>query len=1476
MRPSTAVNAKSTSSERYSSAHPRIVLPNSPFAKYFYERWPRLYLASQYALYFMPRQPFEALDILNGFNAPIRARDTTRIQRLNMVVAKMKRLRQWNKPNRLLLDPIQEKPESADGKIARPNLVKINNYDIPNEYPSRKSISHPDIRDYSEKFNRSYPSVWNGHPWAPHTCDWLLEEAKFRDWEKCKTGRILFIVAGPGRGKTILAEFIKDHLERLEGSGNSIIVNFSFYQPSWIHKPEILLYHAIHHIKEKFPEEFARIYATVKSREGGKAEYLWALELLKKLRQSTGFQLHYIVDAVDEYWNNAQGNQKKDIEKFLTQFCGLCDDEDSPDAGIVKILFTSRDFLFLPNLQRRSSSSLVLNLTDSDLHKPVERFINTHAGEIFSHMRFSDDQIQNLLTLLIKRSDTSTESVFLYAYLVIEETRKVGSKKNAFQAVQEVIQHYRSSSFNKLYEQELLRLVKNRPKNNISSTIAESLKILYFAETALTLNQLKHFLALRGLRGRSDGSLWDSVSDSSTLKSNLQQWCGVLITIQGDDVRLSHHTVREYLGSLQKKRLALFSCHDLQAGIQMMATLCIHFLTVLRDLIPVISEETGALDHQQEERLLALWETSFFTVMNWDAYVGALRNIKKLWPLLSKFLEPHSSAYELMLSLRWIFQKVDNSEDSLVQHQCFQPAGTFLAENGMVNVLKMVRFVKNSPGIPAKSSSRGPLSNKVLRFLQQNDYKQRLKIQIDQADEFGNTMLHYAAANGSVELLRILLKKQADGSVYNKEGATPFRQAVASGSNECVRALIDANQAAKEEPSTKAISTLQFLAGLDWVDTMNWALKHGWQVEDDMGLNYWPPLYVAALFGSFEMVSCLLCHGADPGRPTRIYQDTPVHAAVESGKLDILELLLGDKPSLRANSQNDDGDTPIYRAALKGNRELFELLHSHQQGAKRTPSGLLPVHAAAIGGSLGILEYLSRSKEDLFAQDHRGCTILHHAAANGHLQIVEFCIRVLEMDVNLGAISAKSENYGSSDNGNHSVTPLVCATESGKREVVEFLLNEGASLPPRFPKGHTLLHSAANSGDVDIFEKCLQRFNLDPMATNSSGVTPLHTASSCGHTDIIRYIYSICGERKGFDIDQPDDRGSTCLHYAILSSNLDAVNLLIELGADPMKVSKSGTSCLTLATAQKNNALFDRILELDSRVNHLENDLSTPIHYAGFSGNAHAIRRLCEHGADPNQEDNVLFTPLEYILSFGHTEAFDTLISAKASIFHRDCTGVGILDRVNSSSPLWLKLKEVLPLQRLVPPLEAEQKIRHIIYYIQELLRFRQEQVLVNKNPSIGLVDIAGLLLNLDSQSLEVESDVRILIEALLTRMMDGRTSSEMPCRCCESDSWYGSAYICRTCWHLRLLCEKCYCRRLRGMSIKGCLPEHDYIVVGDEFWRSLPPDKVNKEGESFEEWFRAFERRYNESPVERQDLPSTSGIEEVMEVVRDFLTQAY
>ena len=100
---------------------------------------------------------------------------------------------------------------------------------------------------------------------------------------------------------------------------------------------------------------------------------------------------------------------------------------------------------------------------------------------------------------------------------------------------------------------------------------------------------------------------------------------------------------------------------------------------------------------------------------------------------------------------------------------------------------------------------------------------------------------------------------------------------------------------------------------------------------------------------------------------------------------------------------------------------------------------------------------------------------------------------------------------------------------------------------------------------------------LPPMPVGGPGVYPIHAASGVGYGEgyaanihrvvpdgwlpAVRYLV----EELGADVDARDDRGYTALHHAAARGDDELILYLVEKGADPMAIARSGQTTVDMA-----------------------------------------------------------------------------------------------------------------------------------------------------------------------------------------------------------------------------------------------------------------------------------------------------------------------
>ncbi|XP_074123272.1 ankyrin repeat and sterile alpha motif domain-containing protein 1B isoform X16 [Sminthopsis crassicaudata] len=248
-------------------------------------------------------------------------------------------------------------------------------------------------------------------------------------------------------------------------------------------------------------------------------------------------------------------------------------------------------------------------------------------------------------------------------------------------------------------------------------------------------------------------------------------------------------------------------------------------------------------------------------------------------------------------------------------------------------------------------------------------------------------------------------------------------------------------------------------------------------------------------------------------------------------------------------------DQELLEAARTGNVALVEkLLSGRKGGILGSGSGALP---------LSSLLSIWRGP-NVNCTDSSGYTALHHAALNGHKDIV---LKLLQYEastnvadnkgyfpIHLAAWKGDVEivkiliHHGPShsrvnEQNNENETALHCAAQYGHSEVVAVLLEELTDPTIRNSKLETPLDLAALYGRLRVVKMIISAHpNL--MSCNTRKHTPLHLAARNGHKAVVQVLLEA-----GMDVSCQTEKGSA-LHEAALFGKVDVVRLLLETGID--------------------------------------------------------------------------------------------------------------------------------------------------------------------------------------------------------------------------------------------------------------------------------------------------------------------------------------
>lgn len=279
----------------------------------------------------------------------------------------------------------------------------------------------------------------------------------------------------------------------------------------------------------------------------------------------------------------------------------------------------------------------------------------------------------------------------------------------------------------------------------------------------------------------------------------------------------------------------------------------------------------------------------------------------------------------------------------------------------------------------------------------------------------------------------------------------------------------------------------------------------------------------------------------------KIIDDCPsiLSLAAFFGSADIVDYLLGLGAEVRV--MNFRRVSTVFFAAAGGNLTIYKKICSIDDSVIDIDR-ITPCMYAAKMGKVDIVKYIwSRNKNIIEMKDYKGMHAIHHAAQNGHVNVVDFLL-------------SQGVKISETDNGGY--TPLIFAAESGSVELIKYLIEHKAKVNEKANDGMTALCIASRNGFLSIVKILID--NGAPFI-NKGKTSPLIEASGSGHLDIVKFLVE-----KGARVNSKSDDGVFPLMAAAMRNRLAIFKYLLAHGAKIVKVNNE-TNILDVAC--ENNCL---------------------------------------------------------------------------------------------------------------------------------------------------------------------------------------------------------------------------------------------------------------------------------------------------------------
>ncbi|KAL7943334.1 ankyrin repeat-containing domain protein [Trichoderma barbatum] len=615
-------------------------------------------------------------------------------------------------------------------------------------------------------------------------------------------------------------------------------------------------------------------------------------------------------------------------------------------------------------------------------------------------------------------------------------------------------------------------------------------------------------------------------TDNVPMAEHIIQACASLVIIEGDTIELVHYTAQEYFERPNNKWM--------QKAQMNITNTCIAYLSLstFRDESCISQED---FHRRVEHNPFYSYSAEYWVYHTNEALAQGLEVSSVL-----KFLE-----YGLIRGSWYQDLLYGYSQNSFrpkfvpMQLTALHVAALF----GLHDVAAKLLEQGYSPNVK-DSLSRMPIwwagwsgSDRVVQILLDG------ATDIETRDlEYGSTPLLIASRRGHKTVVELLLKK-CNIESKDSSGWTSLNVAAQFG-NKAVFDLLVNKGADIEVKDNDCQTPLAIAAKLGHMNAVEWLLEKGADIEATDSKTR-TPLMLATMGGHEGVVRHLIENGAH----MKVMDDKKQTLSAKTIR-DKLDLWLLIEEGADVEAKDNDGNTPLSRAAYWGKSEAVQLLLANNANIEaKNNSGDTPLGRAAFRGNLEAIQLLLVNNANIEAKSNSGNTPLGRAAFRGNLEAIQLLL-------------ANNANMKARNHNNR--TPLAEATYACECSAVKLLLDNKASPDHRGFSGRTLMHIAAEEENLDLVRVLLAFEAVSVDEKDNNGRTPLSHAMEHGEGAIVKALLNSgkvkanSRDNKGrtplsyaasFDVNLKDKQGKTAIWYATKAGDEELVKLLRKHGA---------------------------------------------------------------------------------------------------------------------------------------------------------------------------------------------------------------------------------------------------------------------------------------------------------------------------------------
>lgn len=437
---------------------------------------------------------------------------------------------------------------------------------------TKKAQTHRDRRDEEEtKLLKTLASDYKSEKdlvstRVPGTCEWFFKDGRFLEWRDSSSSRLLWVSAGPGCGKSVLARALIDE-RRVCTSDLPSKVCYFFFKDGQEQRTRgaDALSAILHQLFEN--SALIRHALPIYERYGKKLRdtfsELWRI-LVTAAEGSEAGDIICILDALDECEENARNQLVGQLVGFFSQ---------PESSSKLKFLITSRPYDDVEEkFQRLSDVSTYIHLDGDEKSQMICQEINLVIDAKIPHItggfNYGD---RERITNRLKKMENRT---YLWLFLTIDIIEKSPSRFRRKTDVETLLSNL-PSKVSDAYER-----IPGRSEDEDKARIL--LEFILAATRPLSLKEANMALAIatreENCRSHRALDLWPQKSFTTTVKN----MCGLFVSVHNGHLFLIHQTAREFLirtyESAKSHSHKWKDCLDMVAAHGTMSRTCLDYL----------------------------------------------------------------------------------------------------------------------------------------------------------------------------------------------------------------------------------------------------------------------------------------------------------------------------------------------------------------------------------------------------------------------------------------------------------------------------------------------------------------------------------------------------------------------------------------------------------------------------------------------------------------------------------------------------------------------------------------------------------------------------------------------------------------------------------------------------------------------------------------------------------------------------------